>query len=189
MKNQINQSACLAIMDVDNTTTKCQNRLLDLLDEELTMTCSICSVVIDDQVYRCSQCSQPCHSHCSTSDEYETTCKHCVSIDEMDSLVHNNAPVNRRENTDGTIFKDTQRINQYESNACQYRTTCTNKISNEDTTENSVNHSVNLEQTSLKTVQIDTNDENVPNNSVKHKPDMKVKQSKLRQKEQKLGKS
>ena len=124
-----------------------------------------------------------------TSDEYETTCKHCVSIDEMDSLVHNNAPVNRRENTDGTIFKDTQRINQYESNACQYRTTCTNKISNEDTTENSVNHSVDLEQTSLKTVQKDTNDENVPNNSVKHKPDMKVKQSKLRQKEQKLGKS
>ena len=72
MKNQINQSACQAIMDVNNTTKKCQTRLLDLLDEKLTMTCSICSVVIDDQVYRCSQCSQPCHSHCSTSDEYDT---------------------------------------------------------------------------------------------------------------------
>jgi uncharacterized protein (UPF0297 family) len=110
-------------------------------------------------------------------------------IVQSDALVHNNAPVNRRENTDGIIFKDTPRINQYESNACQYRTTCTNNISNEDTTENSVNHSVNLEQTSLKTVQIDTNDENVPNNSVKHKPDIEVKQSELRQKEQKRRKS
>lgn len=78
--------------------------------------------------------------------------------------MHNNAPVNRRENTDGTIFTDTSRINQNESNACQYST---NNISNEHTTDNSINHSVDLEQTSLKTVQIDANDENVPNKSAK----------------------
>ena len=54
---------------------------------------------------------------------------------------------------------------------------------------NRVNHNVDLEQTSLKTVQKDTMDENVPNSSVKHKTDTEVKQSELRQKEQKLRKS
>ena len=86
------------------------------------------------------------------------------------------------------LILNTPRINQNESNACQYSTTCTNSISNEDTTDNSVKHSVDLEQTSLKTVQIDTKDEHVPNNSAKQKTDKEVEQSELRQKEQKRRK-
>lgn len=152
--------------NVDIHHKTCSDKLQQLLDEELTLTCLVCSEEIIENTLRCTSCLQPCHQKCSAFDNYEHTCIHCIALNEPEKA---GTPVEQHSGFQNMHDNQTTEPKTY------YTSDNTHDGSNSEAVDSIV---MNEHSASYVT--------NIP--VTKNKTEKDIKQSELRQREQKLRK-
>ena len=152
------------------SNSPCENLARSLLAEEFELACSIGDSNISDNIVYCETCSLPCHYSCMNS---ENNCSKCLAMN------------TQCENTNSTTDKIQPSDETHLDNQVIVPTVSekTNDIRNEQTSRTNYDNPI-----SSSTISVHDNNSSIPETTSIPNTTKELKQSELRQREQKIRK-